>query len=316
MRYLVGLSTTCLLSVMVYITIFGLVVERPLVVDMVGAMLDRKLAYARSVPPPKIFILAGSNARVSHSCAVVEALLLRPCVNLGISVEVGLDWVVERARPYIRRGDVIYMPIEYSLYTQPRAQMYTGVDAAYRVRHSRWSLVTRGVEGTTRGIFMFTLPMLVHSLGEMALNAAGMQRRFGQDTLNDQGDEIGHTDEKAKAYENVIQQSAAPDPNPHTFMFDAEGTQHVISDFLDWCRQNGVIAVGGLQTTFDDRRIPDAVVSMLRLFYARHGAGFIELENRSQYPREHFYDTSAHLRQEAQRIHSDKIATALRTFLP
>jgi hypothetical protein len=315
MRHAAALLAAALISLVAYFALFGLVLERPLTVNLGAEMLEKKLAHAASTPSPKVFILAGSNARFSHSCAVLESRLERPCVNLGISADTGLDWIIDRARPYIRPGDVFYMPLEYQLYVLSRASLYTGWDAAYRFRHDRASLMTRGAEGIVRAAFMFSLPTLVHSVGEMALQAAGKRRRFSLDTLNAQGDETGHGDEKAAAYEGFVRQMRVPVVDSLDLSEPPAGMQQVIADFLDWCRDNGVIAVGGLQTIFDDARISEATVAQLKQFYARHGAGFIELDNRSQYPRRDFYDTSAHLRERAQRVHSDRIAVALQAYL-
>src|SRR5579863_2071625 len=135
MRGLFGLVGAAVLSIISYFLLFGAVVERPLVVDLAGQMMQHKLAYAASSQSPKLFILAGSNARFSHSCAVIEHELHRPCSNLGITAEAGLDWVIDSAKPMMRRGDLVYMPIEYSLYSQTRTQLLTGMDAAYRFRH-------------------------------------------------------------------------------------------------------------------------------------------------------------------------------------
>ncbi len=80
----------CALSVIAYLLLFGFVVSRPLVVDQISQFMDRKLAYADSTGHPKIFVVAGSNARFSHSCAVLEAALHRPCVNMAGAWRYGL----------------------------------------------------------------------------------------------------------------------------------------------------------------------------------------------------------------------------------
>jgi len=61
--------------------------------------------------------------------------------------------------------------------------------------------------------------------------------------------------------------------------------------------------------------IREALVETLRAFYARHGAAFIVLPNRSQYPRRLFFDTMMHLRQGGQMAHSELVADALAPFV-
>lgn len=316
MRRLIQLLLICCASVAGYGLLFGFVVSRPLVVDEVAAILRVKLDYASEVASPKIVIIAGSNARVSHSCAVIGERLQRPCANLGLTAEVGLDWVLDAARAHIHRGDIVYLPIELATYSGTRTEMLTGFDAAYRWRHDKASLLARGPDGMLRAMFMFDIRTLVDSVGEMALAARGFRRRVGVTTLNAQGDEVGHTDEAAKAYESFLRTLVYVYPEADHLLDNPEGgEQAALAAFLDWCRDNGVTAVGGLPTTTDEKRHSEALVETLRGFYARHGAEFIALENRSQYPREMFFDTPMHLRQGAQMAHSELVAEALRPLV-
>src|SRR4051812_28386358 len=108
MRQFLSLLAAAVLSLAVYLLLFGFVVSRPMVVDQVGTFMDKKLSYARATRHPKLFVVGGSNARFSHSCAVLEASLHRPCVNMGISGDVGLDWTLEKTRNQLASGDLVY----------------------------------------------------------------------------------------------------------------------------------------------------------------------------------------------------------------
>jgi len=315
MKYLLPLVGACLLSVLAYLVLFGFVVSRPLVVDQIRDFMEKKLAYANATPHPKIFLVAGSNARFSHSCAVLEEILKRPCVNMGIAGDVALDWTFDKVRPELQRGDLVYMPIEYELYSRSREQLMTGMDAAYRFRHDKASLLSRGPEGMLRAAFMFTLPTLVQSAGEMALEGGGIHRRFGVDTMDKEGDETGHDGAKAQPYAAIIRAEPAVLPDTKRLLDNPDGSQAAIARFLDWCRSHGVVAVGGLPTVFNDKPVPDSAIAQLSSFYASHGAKFVTLPNRSQYPRADFYDSSYHLRQSAQERHSRLLAEALRPLL-
>jgi hypothetical protein len=173
----------------------------------------------------------------------------------------------------------------------------------------------RGPEGLVRAAFMFSLPTLVHSLGEMGLKAAGVHRRFNLDTLDRQGDETGHDGAKALPYRGAIAQAKEELPDVADIMAHPSAGQQTIADFLDWARSHGVTTVGGLPTIFNDRPISNAAIASLKDFYARHDAAFLVLPNRSQYPRADFYDTGSHLRQSAAATHSQLLAGALRPLL-
>ncbi len=316
MKDIGSLLLACLVSLVAYVFVFGFVVERPLVIDVAADVFNRKLAYAARAPSPKMFILAGSNARFSHSCAVLEEGLGTPCVNLGVSAGIGIDWEIDKARPYMRPGDLVYIPLEYDLYTKSRSELFSGADAAYRFRHDKRSLLSRGPEGLVRAAFLFDLGSLIQSVGEMALSAAGVTRRFGAATMDVQGDEIDHGDLKAKPYEYFLRMQPTPLLHAELWNMGKDGSQVAIGAFLDWCRANGIVAVGGLPTTFDDLQLPPAFLAQLEDFYRAHGATFIILPNRSQYPRRAFFDTPYHLRDRFQEQHSRLLVSALRPRLP
>jgi len=303
------------ISQMLYMVLFGFLVSRPMVVDQAQEMLEKKLAYGLATGHPKIVLIAASNARFSHSCAVLEQSLHRPCVNLGVAGDVGIDWVLDAARRILARGDLAYMPLEFDIYARPRTRLFTGMDAAYRFRYDKSSLAERGPEGVVRAAFMFSLPTLVHSMGEMVLAEAGVRRRFGLNTLDKQGDETGHDDAKAVPYLAVIRSEPENMPDNDGLLANPDGSQAAVAAFLDWCRTHGVTAVGGLPTVFNDRPIPDAPIARLRAFYGAHGAAFLVLPNRSQYPRSAFYDTNYHLRESWQKRHSALLAQELRPLL-
>jgi hypothetical protein len=313
-KYFLWLLLACAVSVVLYVMVFGFVVSRPLVIDQVRDFMAKKLAYADATGHPKIFVVAGSNARFSHSCAVLEQALRRPCVNMGIAADVSLDWTLDNVRQRLAAKDLVYLPIEYGVYSRSKVQMMTGMDAAYRFRHDKASLATRGAEGVTRAAFMFSLPTLVQSIGEMGLNAVGVRRRFNIDTLDRQGDEIGHGGDKTRPYPGVIRGTHAILPGI-TLLDHPDGAQAAIIRFLDFCRTRGVTAVGGLPTVSDDMPVPEFDIQRLQNFYTRHGARFVLMPNRSQYPRADFYDTDYHLRQSAQERHSRMLANALRPLL-
>jgi hypothetical protein len=113
MRHFFSLVAACAISVLFYFLLFGFVVSRPLVIDQISDFMAKKLAYADATRHPKIFVIASSNARFSHSCAVLEAELHRPCVNMGIAGDVSLDWTFDKVQPRLAAGDLVYLPIEY-----------------------------------------------------------------------------------------------------------------------------------------------------------------------------------------------------------
>ena len=82
-----------LASLLLYGVLFGAVLDRPLELGFLAREIDAKLARAATIHGPKLVILAGSNGPYSHRCQVIEPMLELPCVNGGVAVGIGLDYL-------------------------------------------------------------------------------------------------------------------------------------------------------------------------------------------------------------------------------
>ncbi|GAB4556449.1 MAG: hypothetical protein IV105_01620 [Rhizobacter sp.] len=310
MKKLLTLVCLVTLSIALFVAVFS-VVHRPLVVGEIQKSLDYKLAYARELPSPKIVLLAGSNGRYSHRCEVLTARLNKPCVNASIGVGIGLDFLLDQWRPVLRRGDIVYMPLEYGQYRFTQAEMHGGLQNALMVHSQRDYLLSLDAERITAAYGSFDLPFLIHGLAEMALDHRGFRRRSSTDSLTPQGDESGHTAQRSQAYASFLRGSAAESAQvPVT-----SDVIRVIDSFLQQARRDGILVVGGLPTVPDSVTVEAADVERLRSLYESRGQAFVALPNRSRYPIDCFFDTLYHLNEGCQKAHSAAVAAQLASLL-
>jgi hypothetical protein len=299
------------LSVLLYATAFGFVLDRPLSLGFLQAQIEAKLARGAEVPSPKLVILAGSNGPYSHRCEVMEPILEMPCVNAGVAVGIGLDYLFSLWRPLLRAGDVVYLPMEEAQYVRSRAATSLGPDAAIMFRHDWGTLAALGPGRWLGAFFSYDLRGAVMSLLEMALVATSFHdpraREIGE--TNAWGDHIGHTAELAAASTGVLAH-ATPSHVTAEAVRAGDGSA-LIAAFIDWSRVHGVQVIGGLPTGFADSPPPADTVAAIRALYRDHGADFVELPNLSRYPRTAFFDTPDHLNEPAQLVHSRMVAIAL-----
>ena len=99
--------------------------------------------------------------------------------------------------------------------------------------------------------------------------------------------------------------------HPTSAQIDGGYGTALVEDFLQWASEHGVRAIGGLPTGFADLPISDESLAAIRAIYREHAAEFLELPNRSRYPREAFFDSADHLNEPAQIIHSVAVARGL-----
>ncbi len=306
------LVLACFASVLLYAVLFGFILDRPLAYGFLQHQIDAKLARAATLHGPKLVILAGSNGPYSHRCETIEPILHMQCINGGVAVGIGLDYLFARWQPLLHPGDVVYLPMEEAQYVRSRVSTEVGPDAAIMFRHDWRTLANLQPGRWAAALFSFDLRFGVMAIIEHALVSARFHDPRAEVTgsMNLWGDHIGHI-------------AALGDPEgvaAHPGHDTAAAVQRgfgaaTIAVFIRWSNVNGVRVIGGWSTEPDDSAMPPATRAAIRALYADNGASFLELPNQSLYPRAAFFDTPDHLNEEWQIRHSIAIANALRQMV-
>jgi hypothetical protein len=292
-------------GVALYLVTFGFCLDRPLTVDTVGDYLRYKTDYLVGIRDQrKIVIFAGSNGRYSHRCETIGNLTGLACANLSIAAGFGLGWQMSKYWPYLHKGDVLYLPLEYWPLFAPASQV--DGEAPYLVRRVHSSLAGYRPQQLAAALFYFDVRYLFSAIGEMALARGGIQRRTSISSMTPQGDERDVTSAKAAAYAPFI--ASMPSPNVSLHAYDDARSIAALESLIDTATAKGIVVVGGLPTTFADAQIPADVIRRLRTLYEQRGACFLVLPNHSLYPRSAFFDTDYHLRESFQIAHSAALA--------
>lgn len=301
----------CIASLIVYISAFACLLDRPLTLGALRTRIEATIDLARSIHEPKLVILAGSNGPYSHRCEIIGPIVGRPCINAGVAVGIGLDYLFTRWKPLLHAGDIVYLPMEETQYARPRATSDLGPDATIMLRHDRATLRTLPLRRQVAALFAGDLRAAIMSLIETALVEGGFHdpRVAVDGGFNVWGDHIGHTAALAAVNRSTL---AVIVPVHHTAaeIRDDYGAVE-ITEFLRWTRRHGVRAIGGLPTGFIDSPIAADSIAAIRTIYRDQGTDFLELPNHSDYPRTDFFDTQDHLNEEAQIAHSKAIGEAL-----
>lgn len=306
-----------LASVLLYAVLFGAVLEKPLSGGTIRDYFAIKTQRAAALPSPKLVFLGGSNVRFGLSCALVDRETGVRCVNAGFLADVGMDLMVQKFKPLLHAGDVVYIPLAYEQYLWSREFVQSQRDAAYLFTYDRTTLWQMPATRQLHALFYFDIPYIASAGAEMALAAAGRSRKaggtrvFGAQNINEWGDETGHDALQAQDYAEIIAAAPAKAPTIEGFEPEQYFFTQTLEAFLDWARENDITVVGGLPQTVDEFRIPDAVIARIRDLFERHGQSFIELPNRSQYPRDCFFDSLYHLTEECQMRHTQDLLPAL-----
>ncbi len=305
----------CLASLVLYAGLFGFVLDRPLTLGFLSGQIDARLARAAAIPGRKLVILAGSNGPYSHRCETIEPILGLPCVNGGVAVGIGLDYLFTRWQGVLYPGDVVYLPMEPEQYVRSRAATSLGPDASILFRHDWATLAKLPPRRWLAAMFSFDLRAGVMSAIEEALVLARFHdpRAGVTGSSNAWGDHVGHTAARAAASREIL--AAARPFLPTAAQIAAGDGTAEIARFVARMSARGVTLIGGLSTGFADLKLPDETMRAIAAVYTAHGGQFIALPNRSRYPRADFFDTPEHLNETSQIAHSRLIAAALAVLL-
>lgn len=316
-KLIVSFVGIAFLSLLLYVVLFSFIFKKPLTLGVWFDVYEKKKSYVRTIESKKkIIIVAGSNGIFSHRCSEIKKIVGLECVNASTAALSGIDFILEKSKEFVAPGDIVILPLEYNFYTLNEYEVTNSVAGNnYIAQYEREYLLKMGNKKILPVLFSFDFQYPFSSIVELGLNAYGVKKRFGVDTININGDMINHTKEKGFLYRNYINSLAQMNPSEALIANTAFASQVIITDYLKWCNMNKIKAFGSLPTTFSDKKInPDALMTIKNIYYS-NGAGFIETDNNSQYNRGCFYDTSYHLNEECQIIHSKKIADYLKNLL-
>jgi hypothetical protein len=298
---------SCLASLALYFALFATVLDRPLSNGFLSHQIDTKLARGAAIEGVKLVILAGSNGPYSHRCETIAPIIGRPCVNAGVAVGIGLDYLFARWEPLLRPGDAVYLPMESTQYSRARLENTLGPDAAILFRHDWATLSGLAPDRWLGAAFAFDLRALVMSGIEVLY-----RRDVDTGENNASGDRVGHIPALGVGAARLLAMHPVfPTDRQIAFGY---GTA-LIAGFTERMSTRGVVVIGGLSTHFADTPLSDPQIAAMQAAYTGHGGRFLMLDNRSGYPRSAFFDSSAHLNETAQILHSQLVGMALLALL-
>lgn len=82
--------------------------------NYVAAIKD-KHARLGSLPSPKLILAGGSNVAFGIDSELMQEKLGMPVINMGLSVNIGLDYILNELKPDIKPGDIVVLMPEYEL---------------------------------------------------------------------------------------------------------------------------------------------------------------------------------------------------------
>ncbi len=102
-------------------------------------VIDKQQLLKRT-PSPKIILMGGSSLLFGQDSAALEAALGRPVINMGLNGGLGLRFMIEEIKPYLRFGDTILIVPEYLQFFAGFAQGDHNLWEYLHAHPSKWAL--------------------------------------------------------------------------------------------------------------------------------------------------------------------------------
>lgn len=101
------------------------------------AAIDKTALLKKPTEKPRLILVGGSNLSFGIYSPILEEVLQRPVVNMGIHASYGLQFMMREAAPYIRPGDVVVLIPEYEHYF---------ADTLYGYEELAWRILAQPVD--------------------------------------------------------------------------------------------------------------------------------------------------------------------------
>jgi hypothetical protein len=275
-----------------------------------------KNQIAQSIKVPKLTIISGSNAIFGISCKTIQQQSNVPCFNGGTNGALGTDYLFKRARPWLKPGDIVLLPLEYEFYTYQKIPN----DAYVSYVLARDPQYLRSVDLLTQFRFITGVSFERLKLGILAkLKTPALgNANYQSKNLNQYGDETSNLkDQRTKDQLTKISKE-----QPMAIIngtIDSSYGMNMIRDFTHWCRENNITVLATWPNTikFEVYRgqSQQAFFQSIEQLYQKLGVPLLGKPEDFMYKKSLIYDTSYHLNDQGVKQRTQQIITLLKPYL-
>ena len=117
MRYLASMFLSMVIICMLWAGLFYIQLGKPTTSSKwIADVYDLKDKIAGSFEGKKIVFTSGSNALFGLDSRVLTAYWEYPVVNYSVHAGLQLPYILERSKRILENGDIVILPLEYSMY--------------------------------------------------------------------------------------------------------------------------------------------------------------------------------------------------------
>ncbi len=313
MKYFKGLLTGFVLMSIIWVLLILGQIGNPVITSRwVYDAYSKKSKLLEDINGSRLVIVAGSNVLFGIDSKKLEKKYHIPTVNFGVNAGLFLPYILYRAEKVLKKGDIVLLPLEYSMYLydgEPNEQMigYTySFDPSFF-----WTLTLK-----EQFEMIWKTPFSRVLEGYMQTGTKPItDGLYGAHHIDDHGDQT-HSDKKYMGgFEKDIIRHIKPTLYGKDEPKDALAWKY-LKEFDEWAKSHGICTIY-IPPVFMDQQIYHTDKRESEFYHTlpkrakKIGLNFIGNPYDFMYPRDMFFNTDYHLNAESREIHTDRLIKLL-----
>ncbi len=256
-----------------------------------------------TIQESKCILVSGSSMHYGIDSKMLEDSLGKKVVNMGIQGSIGLNYMIEEVKPFIKEGDIIILAPEHTHFNELSIH---GENTLYRLV----SIYPKGIQYLNIHQIMDFPPNIGLATGEhltqirIDLTNKLKKRSTFRSLNNKYGDYIGHKDKKG------IYNPSETAKNHSSEKIKPE-TIHLIKEFAKYIASKKatlIISYSPVSKSDENEALNQAIVETLRA----EKLPLVGDINSYVYPNDFFFDTSHHLNYDKRQTRTKQLIADIR----
>ncbi len=306
-----------LLSIITMVVCAAILLLMPPKSDNYMYALKDKHTRLTSINSPKLVIIGGSNTAFGIDSELLENELEMPVVNMGIHVGLRLEYMINEAKPFIGKGDVIVLLPEYThLYYDVEAGFTKAFYRANEVfpeamNYIQPAKIPNAFLQTYADLLQTKLKVLLIPTGaEQSKHVIRNQKVYRRQSFNDQGDMVAHLSMSPQGFlkrDDMFEQ----------FLEDEISTEYfsLTNEFNEFVKSKGGKFMMSMAPTPEAVYLEDVGQTIKTVLDAGANYPILGSPGDFVYPDSMFFDTRYHLIKESRFDRTKKLADLLKNQL-
>lgn len=274
---------------------------------------EKKIDSLKKIKEQKILIVAGSNAMFGVDSKILSKAFDMKVFNFGVNAGIELPLTLYLAQRAINSGDIVIMPLEYTMYSYDGKMGVQMID--YLVSRQREFFLNLSFQEKLYLLWKIDLKRVIDGYFDKS-NSKVEAGLYGYKNIDENGDQIG-SDLKYRL--DVYFNSISTKPENYADEFNKDNLSwRYLEEFVIWCEKRDVKVYFMPPSLMKNEQYFQAdrwYYENLEKVMSQKGFNFVGNPFEYMYDKEYYFDTNYHLINEARVFRTKKMVEDLKEVL-